>query len=141
MTPVLAWATLLLVAVTADAPQLAGALATVPLAAASLLGLIAAASAGADARRTRVGARVRPARGVIALTAAAALTLTIAAPAVGAALPSPILTGPTQTDPTQTGPTLTDPTLTGPTPASPIEVDPHDGHGGSSLTDHSGHAD
>lgn len=88
VTPVLLWATLLLVAVTADAPHLASALATVPLAGASVLGLIAAASAGADARRTRVGARVRPARGALSLTAAVALTLTVAAPAVAAALPS-----------------------------------------------------
>lgn len=88
VTPVLLWAMLLLIAVTADAPSLASALVTVPLAAASLLGLIAAASAGADARRTRVGARVRPARGAVALAAAVALTLTVAAPAVAAALPA-----------------------------------------------------
>ena len=67
VTPVLLWATLLLVAVTADSPALASSLATVPLAGASVLGLAGVAFAGADARRTRVGARVRRyGRGAIA---------------------------------------------------------------------------
>lgn len=135
VTPALLWATLLLVAVTADAPELAAALVTVPLAAAALLGLIAAASAGADARRTRVGARVRPRRGPIALAAAAALTLVIAAPAVAAALPSAPSTASTVGD----------------APPSPrtVEFGSHEGHdmsGDGGLhtglgTGHAGHTD
>ncbi len=124
VTPVLLWATLLLVAVTADAPWLAAALVTVPLAGASLLGLIAAAFAGADARRTRVGARVRPSRGAAAFVAAVAVTLTVAAPAVGAVVPSP--------------PIATSPTSDTPEPTRTFEFGSHEGH---DLSGHSGHTD
>lgn len=88
VAPVLLWATLLLVAVTADSPAIAGSLATVPLAGATVLGLAGAASAGADARRTRVGARVRPARAGLAVAAAAVLTVLVVTPSVAATLPS-----------------------------------------------------
>ncbi|MFN4001343.1 hypothetical protein [Microcella sp.] len=88
-TPVLLWATLLLVAVTADSPALASSLATAPLAGASLLGLTGAAFAGADARRTRVGARVRPLRAGIVLATAGLLTALVVTPSVAATLPSP----------------------------------------------------
>lgn len=87
VAPVLLWAMSLLVAVTADSPALASALATVPLAGASLLGLAGSAFAGAGARRTRVGARVRPARAGIALATAAVLTALVVTPSVGATLP------------------------------------------------------
>lgn len=90
-TPVLLWATLLLVAVTADSPALAGSLATVPLAGASVLGLAGAAFAGADARRTRVGARVRPARAGVAVAGAVLLTALVVTPSVAATLPSPVV--------------------------------------------------
>ncbi|GAA1733492.1 hypothetical protein [Microcella frigidaquae] len=126
VTPVLLWAMLLLIAVTADAPSLASALVTVPLAAASLLGLIAAASAGADARRTRVGARVCPARGAVALAAAVALTHTVAAPAVAAALPA--------------APASAALPENAPPPAPSIEFGSHEGH---DMTGHDmpGHTD
>lgn len=89
VTPVLLWATLLLVAVTADTPALASMLATVPLAGASVLGLAGAACAGADARRTRVGARVRPPRVGLAVVGAALLAGLVVTPSVAATLPSP----------------------------------------------------
>ncbi len=91
VTPVLLWATLLLVAVTADAPAIAGSLATVPLAGASVLGLAGAAFAGADARRTRVGARVRPARVAVAVATATVLTALVVTPSVAATMPSPAI--------------------------------------------------
>ena len=90
VAPVLLWATLLLVAVTADSPAIASALATAPLVGASILGLAGAAFAGADARRTRVGTRVRPARAGIALATAAALTALVVTPSVAATLPTPV---------------------------------------------------
>lgn len=90
VTPVLLWATLLLVAVTADSPAIASALATAPLVGASILGLAGAAFAGADARRTWVGARVRPARAGIALATAAVLTALVVTPSVAATLPAPV---------------------------------------------------
>lgn len=89
VTPVLLWATLLLIAVTADSPAIASSLATVPLAGATVLGLAGAASAGVDARRTRVGARVRPARVGLAVAAAALLTGLVVTPSVAATLPGP----------------------------------------------------
>ena len=88
VTPVLLWASLLLVAVTADSPAIAGSLATVPLAGASLLGLAGAAVAGADARRTRARVRVHPARVCLAIATAAALTTLVVAPSVAATLPA-----------------------------------------------------
>ena len=88
VTPVLLWATVLVVAITADAPAIASMLATAPLVGASILGLAGAAFAGADARRTRVGARVRPARAGIAVAAAAVLTALVVTPSVAATLPS-----------------------------------------------------
>lgn len=126
VTPALLWATLLLVAVSADAPWLAATLVTAPLAGASLLGLIAAASAGTDTRRTRVGTRVRPARSGVALAVVVALTLTVAAPAVAAALPPP-----------STGGTL--PGDTAP-PERMIEFGSHDGHDSGNQLGHSGHS-
>ncbi len=114
--PVLLWATSLLVAVTADSPAIASALATVPLAGASLLGLAGSAYAGADARRTRVGARVRPARAGIALATAAVLTALVVTPSVAATLPR------TATEPS---------TVVEPQPAAPtIEFGDHSGHEG-----------
>lgn len=89
--PVLLWATSLLIAVTADSPAIASELATVPLAGASLMGLAGAAFAGADARRTRVGARVRPARAGIAIATAVMLTALVVTPSVAATLPAPIV--------------------------------------------------
>ncbi len=89
VTPVLLWATLLLVAVTADSTAIASSLATVPLAGASLVGIAGAAFAGADARRTRVGARVRPARAGLALATAGLLTALVVTPSVAATLPNP----------------------------------------------------
>lgn len=100
VTPVLLWATLLLVAVTADSPALAGALATGPLAGASVLGLAGAAFAGADARRTHVRARVHPARVGIAVTTAAVLTALVVTPSVAATLPSPAVTPQEEAAPT-----------------------------------------
>ncbi|MDO9590226.1 MAG: hypothetical protein Q7J04_03685, partial [Microcella sp.] len=88
-TPVLLWAIMLLVAVTADSPAIASTLATVPLAGATVLCLAGAAFAGADARRTRVGARVRPARVGLVGAAAAVLTALVVAPSVAATLPTP----------------------------------------------------
>ena len=104
VTPVLLWATLLLVAVTADSPALASSLATVPLAGASLLGLAGAAFAGADARRTRVGARVRPLRTGAALAAAALLTALVVTPSVAATLPRPTVDS--SVTPQETAPTI-----------------------------------
>lgn len=94
VTPVLLWATLLLVAVTADTPALASALATAPLAGASLLGLAGAAVAGADARRGPPRADTRPAhprhtRAALGLGAAALLTALVVTPSVAATLPAP----------------------------------------------------
>ncbi len=91
VTPVLLWATLLLVAVTADSPAIASTLATAPLVGASLLGLAGAAFAGADARRTRVGARVRPARAGMTVATAALLTALVVTPSVAATLPAPVV--------------------------------------------------
>ncbi len=88
--PVLLWATLLLVAITADSPAIASLLATAPLVGASLLGLTGAAFAGADARRTRVGTRVRPARAALAVATAAALTALVVTPSVDDTLHAPV---------------------------------------------------
>ncbi len=87
--PVLLWALFLLVAVTARAPELASALATVPLTGASTLSLVAAGSAGADARRATATTSVRPRQAGAALVSAALLTALIVTPSVAAALPGP----------------------------------------------------
>lgn len=89
VAPVLLWATALLVAVTADSPTLTSALATVPLAGASLLGLIAAFCAVADARRSLAQPPARPARAAIAVSTAVLLTGLVVTPSVAATLPVP----------------------------------------------------
>ena len=86
--PTLVWATLLLIAVTAKVPEATSALVMLPLVGASLLALAGVAIMGVDARRTRVGARVRPARRVGLVAAATLVTLFVVTPSVAATLPA-----------------------------------------------------
>ena len=86
--PTVVWAALLLIAVTAKVPEAASSLVMLPLVGAALLALAGVAFAGADARRTRVTARVRPARPVTVVAAATLFTMLVAIPSVAATVPA-----------------------------------------------------
>lgn len=88
IVPPVAWAALLLIAVTAKVPDVANSLVMLPLVGAALLALAGVAFAGADARRTRVGVRVRPARHVAVVAVATLFTMLVVTPSVTATVPA-----------------------------------------------------
>ena len=94
VVPVLLWAMLLLVAVTARAPEFASALATGSLMGASVLCLIGAAGAGADARRAAHRAAGWPMQTVVAVASATLVTALIVTPSVAFALAGPTAIAP-----------------------------------------------
>ncbi|UYN83007.1 MAG: hypothetical protein KIT89_09860 [Microcella sp.] len=88
IVPPVAWAALLLIAVTAKVPEATSALVMLPLVGAAFLALAGVAFAGVDARRTRVGARVRTARPVAVVAAATLFAALVVTPSVVATLPA-----------------------------------------------------